>query len=256
MILGDFAKSVERFVTTNSPSILTALGVTGTLTSAYLTGKASFKAAELIAADERDREYHVVPPAELKEKVILTWKLYIPAGVTAVMTVTSIIFANRIGYRRGAAMAAAYSISERALVEYKDKVTHTIGKNKEQKIQDEIAQDSVKAHPVGAQQVIVTGGGDVLCYDRYTGRYFQSDMETLKKAQNETNYEILSQGYCSLSEFYNRIGLSSTTTSDDLGWNSDKLLELMFTTTMSDDNRPCIAMDFAVKPDPYYFRVH
>jgi hypothetical protein len=245
-------------ITDNSPAILTAIGVTGTLSTAYLTGKASFKAGDILAREQRLRSQtiDIAPILETKEKVQLVWKLYIPAAGSAVMTTAAIVCANRISTRRAAAMAAAYSISEKAWNEYKDKVVEKLGANKERAVRDEIAQDRVNSNPVGVNQVIITGGGDVLCYDMYTGRYFTSDMETLKKAQNDTNYEVLNNFYCSLTEFYNRIGLSSTTTSDDVGWNSDEMLELTFSTTMSDDQRPCLAMSFAVEPIRNFHRAH
>lgn len=255
MTLRDIINRTQKLAIDNSPAILTAIGVTGSLTTAYLTGKASFKAAEVLAEAESNPAEPSLP-LDNKEKAKRIWKLYIPAALTATITCTSIVCATRIGTRRAAAMAAAFSISEKAFDEYKDKVVEQIGKNKEQKVRDDIAQDRVTQNSVGSQQVIVTGGGNVLCYDMYTGRYFESDMETLKKAQNDTNYEILSQGYASLSDFYNRIGLSSTKTSDDVGWDTDRQLELTFSTTMSDDDRPCIAVDFHQAPVPNYFRVH
>ncbi len=110
--------------------------------------------------------------------------------------------------------------------------------------------------PVDKQQVIITGGGEVLCYDLYTGRYFQSSMETLKKAQNDLNYTVLNHQYASLTDFYSLIGLSSTKSSDDVGWNADKLLELRFSATISDDGRPCITLDFVVAPIRNFFSVH
>ncbi len=95
-----------------------------------------------------------------------------------------------------------------------------------------------------------------MCFDMYTGRLFLSDMETLKKAQNDVNYDVLNNFYASLTDFYDKIGLAKTTTSDDVGWNSDKMLELTFSTTMSDDQRPCLAMTFAVEPIRNFHRIH
>lgn len=256
MTLREILKTTEKLVVDNSPAILTAIGVTGTLATAYLTGKATFKAAEILSTEVYTASPDYNETISVKTKVEAVWKLYIPAAGAGVVTVASILFANRIGTRREAAVAAALTVSERAYSEYKDKVFDTIGKNKEAKLHDEIAQDRVTKNSVGTQQVIVTGGGDVLCFDMYTGRYFQSDMETLKKAQNDLNYTIIAQGYASLTDFYNHIGLSSTKSSDDMGWTSDKLLELRFSTTMSDDDRPCIALDFMTPPGPDFFRVH
>lgn len=255
MSLIEIVKRAEKLAVDNSPAILTAIAVTGTLTTAFLTGKATFKAAELIAAEEwsfrpREMDHQLAP----KEKIVLVWKTYIPAVGTGVLTVVCIVFANRIGTRRAAAVAAAYTISEKAFAEYKDKVVERLGTVKEQKVRDEVAQDRVDRNPVSDREVIVAGGGEVLCYDAFTGRYFKSDMETLKKAQNDLNYTMLNEGYASLSDFYNKIDIPTTSFSEEVGWTSDKLLELEFSTTLSDDGRPCISIDFMVAPARDYYK--
>lgn len=257
-----FIKQAEKFVQDNSPLILTSIGVAGTITTAVLTGKATIRAAELIAHENTrlELQHHDVmtEPRVLsdKEKFELIWKLYIPAVGTAGFTCAAIIGANRVGTRRAAAMASAYAITERAFSEYKEKVIEKIGEKKELHIRDEIAQDRVDANPVGRQQVIITGGGSSLCYDHHTGRYFESSVEEIKKAMNDINYKINNEFYASLSDFYDRIGLARTKTSDEVGWNSDKLMDIQFSTTMSDDQRPCIAIDFSVAPIRNYFRIN
>ncbi len=70
MTFHEFAKRTEKLVADNSPAILTAWGVTGTLTTAYLTGKASFRAADLLAKDERRRGFiDQSGELEIKEKL-------------------------------------------------------------------------------------------------------------------------------------------------------------------------------------------
>lgn len=261
MNIHEIVKTAQKLAADNAPAILTAIGVTGSLTTAYLTGKASFRAAEILQEVEAQHQldnvqYKDLGPMTVKTKAQLVWKLYVPAAATAAMTVTAIVGANRIGTRRAAAMAAAWSLSEKGFSEYKDKVVEKLGVNKDQAVRDEIAQDRVKANPVSQNQVVFTGNGDVLCMDAYSGRYFQSSMEAMKKAQNDTNYEIINNRYASLSDLYNRLGLDNTKMSDDMGWNSDKLLEMTFTTTMTDEDRPCIVMDFAVAPVRSFFRTH
>ena len=157
---------------------------------------------------------------------------------------------------RAAAVAAAYTISEKAFSEYKEKVVERLGTPKEQKIRDEVAQDRVTKNPPNERETIITGGGEVLCYEAFTGRYFKSDMETLKKAQNDLNYVMLNDGYASLSDFYNKIDLPTTSYSDEIGWTSDKLLELNFSTVLSDDGRPCISIDFMAAPVRDYYKLH
>ena len=249
MNLTEYVKRAEKFTVDNSPLILTPIGVTGTLTTAYLTGKASFKAADILNEEALSPYWKDAntPPSN-KEKFVLVWKLYIPPAGLAVVTVGSIICANRIGTRRAAAMAAAYTISERAFEEYREKIVEKIGDKKERAARDEIAQERVDRSPVGKTEVIITGGGDVLCYDSYTGRYFQSSVETLKKAQNDINYAILNNAYASLNDFYNNIGLANIEVGEEVGWNYSDQLELIFSTTLSDDQRPCISISFRVMP--------
>lgn len=254
MTLIEIAKRAEKLAVDNSPAILTAIGVTGTITTAFLTGKASFRAGEIIANEEyKQNAYAKNRSLESKEKFVLVWKEYIPAVGTGVLTLVCIIFANRIGNRRAAAVAAAYTISEKAFSEYKEKVVERLGTPKEQKIRDEVAQDRVDRNP-GGHDIVVTGGGEVLCYEAFTGRYFKSDMETLKKGQNDLNYTILNDGYASLSDFYNKIDLPTTSFSEEVGWTSDKLLELNFSTVLSEDGRPCISIDFMTAPIRDYYK--
>lgn len=249
MILNRYAKQLEKLVVDNSPSILTAIGVTGSITTAILTGKATFKAAEVLATERGRRDLYDEPHAiSFKEKVPHVWKLYIPAASSGVLTVVSIIGANRIGTRRAAAMAAAYSLSERAFSEYKEKVVEKLGAKKEQVARDELAQERVDRNPLSSKQVIITGNGDVLCYDTPTGRYFRSNVESIRKTENDINTQVIHDGYCPLSDFYNLLNLVSTPYSEEVGWTEEKMLEIEFSTTMSEDNQPCIAIHYAVIP--------
>jgi len=55
--------------------------------------------------------------------------------------------------------------------------------------------------------------------------------------------------YISLSEFYDALGLDHTKISDELGWNIDEgLIEITFSSQISDDGRPCIVVDYETAP--------
>lgn len=265
MTIAQIFKTIEKFTFDHSPLILTGIAAAGTITTAILTGKASFAAAERlqeetdILIEKHGSAQRVVESGEwmtTRDKVKLVWPLYIPAAANAAMTVTCVIVSHRIGHRRAAAMAAAYTISEKAFEDYREKIVEKLGANKERAARDDIAQDRVRNNPVGRSEVIITGGGDVLCYDMYTGRYFRSDMETIKKAQNDQNATILNHQYASLNDFYNKIGLATIPSGDDLGWNSDAMMEISFSATLSEDQKPCIVIDFYVKPMTDYYKTH
>lgn len=248
---------LKYVINANSPTILTAVGVTGSVATAYLAGQASFKAARIIDRAELELENELKFPATdieftKKTKVKLVWREYLPAVGVGTLTLTSIIMANRISSKRVAALAIAGGISERALQEYKDKVLEKVGPKQEEKVRDEIAQDHVTKNPPAQSQVIITGAGDVLCYDDLTGRYFHSNVEKIKAAENRVNYRMLQDDYCSLSYFFEEIGLKPTTYSDMVGWNVNAQMEVRFSATMTEDSRPCMVMSYVHAPEIDY----
>jgi hypothetical protein len=246
MISSNWWSRATKLAADNSPTILTAIGVTGTIATAVLSGRASFKAAEIL---ERDRQTATLEYEQsFRRCVELTWFLYIPAVGTGFMTVAAIIMANRIGMRRAAAIAAAYSLSERAFSEYRTKVIDKVGEKAEQRIRDDVAQDSVDRNPVVSKEVIITDGGEVLCHDSITGRYFNSSIEALRKAQNDINAQIFQAMYASLADFYDLVGLPTTDYAYEVGWNTDNMLELEFSTVLSKDSRPCVSVAYGVYP--------
>lgn len=250
-------KQAERLIANNSPAILTALGVAGALTTAYLTGKASFKAAEIIHEEESNRGYDL-PGGKLdfRQKVEVTWRLYIPAATTGLMTVVCVIAANRIENRRAAALATAFAISEKTMEEYRAKVSEKIGERKERAVRDEVAQDQVRANPPSKNEVIVVAGGQVLCFEAFTGRYFMSSMEKLLKAQNDINRQILYDGFASLADLYDYLGLPHTDVSNEMGWNSDQEVKFNITTVISEDDRPCFSFSYSMFPFRTFSNLH
>jgi len=249
-------------VNDNSTTILTSAGVVGTIATAYLTGRATFKAAkilekeQLLVAVEETANSNAPRVLTTFSKTKLVWRHYIPPFVSGVTTITCIIFANKIASKKIAALTLSSVISERALQEYKAKVVQKLGEKQDVAIRDEIAQERVLNQPVKSGEVIIAGTGEVLFYDMTTGRYFQSTVEEVKKAVNKVNHELNNFMYTSLTSFYDEIGLPATTYSDQVGWNGNQMLEVEFSTVLSSDNRPCITIDFNPIPFVDYDRLH
>lgn len=269
MDFGILFKRAGKVAAENSPAILTAIGVTGTLTTAYLAAKAGFKSVDVLKEAEEKKIEENRDGSELsdeekrdpnrfqltkKEQADAVWKLYTPAAASAALTVAAIICAVRVQDRRNAALLSAYTAAEKGFKEYREKTLEKVGKKKEQEVRDEIAQDHVTNNPASKAEIILVSEGSVLCRDEYSGRYFTSDMETIRKAENDINYDILNEGYASLTDFWDKIGISQTSDSDDLGWSSDEKFEIDYSTTLSENNRPCIAITFRNRPVPSFYR--
>lgn len=254
MSLIDIARKAERLAIDNSPSLLTGLGVVGTVATAYLSFRAGFRSAQILHDVHFAREVEGDEnPLTFTGKVKEVWPEIVPPVVAGAGTITAVIGAHTIGSRRAAAVAAAYSLSEKAYTEYREKVQEKIGEKKEQKVRDEIAQDRVTRDPSGNKEVVITGNGEVMCYDSLTGRYFKSSIEAIRRAENEINKQILDHDYATLSEFFDKLGLTPTKISEELGWNTERMLEVRFSTVISDDNQPCISIEYDEMPIRNYF---
>ena len=249
--LSSISKGIRGAITKHSPEILTGIGIAGMITTTIMAVRATPKA--LILIEERKEEIDVdkLTPIEL---IKTTWTCYIPAAITGGLSIICLIGASSVNTRRNAALATAYTLSESALKEYQEKVIETIGEKKEQTVRDAIAKDRIDKNPVSSREVIITEKGNTLCYDAISGRYFKSDIDKLKKAENELNRRMRDEMYISLNEFYYEIGLNPTSIGDDLGWNIDHgYIELNFSSQLTDDGNPCLVIDYQVAPSRYEY---
>lgn len=260
MNFGKVFSRAGKLVTDNSPLILTALGVTGTVTTAVLTAKGTFQAAEAIEDEKNSRLIRKtdadgipLPEFDTTAKAKFVWKCYIPAAGSLVLTVACIVTANRIGVRRTAALAAAFSLAEKGWAEYQEKIVDTIGAAKEQKARDAIVQNQIAKDPPSTETIIITGQGDVLCRDGYSGRYFESTVDKVNAAVNQINYDVNSQGYASLSDLYYLLGLPRTDVSEEVGWNGE-LMRVDWTAAVTEDMKPCMNFSFHVVPIREYHK--
>lgn len=235
--------NIIRSVRRSSPALCTGGAIVGVAATAYLSAKAALKADKII----RMADYNLHPggPAEFpkdrrKRHAKLVWKCYIPPAVAVVLTSGCVIGTARIGHSRAAAAQAAFALTERAYSEYRDAVVEEIGEKKEEALRAKLAEKQVHANP----PMLISGPGNVLCCELYTGRYFTSDMETLRKAVNDINARIIQQDSCTMDDFYYLVGLQPTSYSADVGWASDKMLELEFSTVLTEDGRPCLAFSY------------
>jgi hypothetical protein len=255
-------RQAEKFISDNATGILTAGGVVGVVTTSVLTARATFKAAAVIEEEHQRRMASeltpfVEPKMSTPEKVKKVWPYYVPPAISGGATIAAVIMANRMNAQRIAALAAAYSISENRLKEFQKKVEEKLTGPKNDQLRTEIAQDRVNAHPPN-REVIILDGKQVLCYDLFSGRYFNSTMQEIKEAELATNAEIYNHDYASLSHFYDEMGIAPTGYSDLVGWNSSTTgpMELKFSTVMSPDMKPCLAVDFAVYPAMNYSQLY
>lgn len=237
----------------HSPAIMATASIIGVGVSVVTASRATLKAERLIQEAENELKWETIENPEPREtltpreKFELTWRIFILPTISTAATIGCVLTLHRQGLKQAAAATALYSVTEQTLSEYREKVKEHIGETKEQTIRDEVAQDRVYATTDESISIFETPYGEVLFMDSFSGRYFLNDIENVKKAQNDINQRRLNEGFVSLSEFYSLIGLPPTKTSDDIGWNLDDELDLHISTTLTQNDAPCIYIDYDVR---------
>lgn len=251
-----FVQSAGKTIKHKSPEILTGIGIGGMLTTTVLAVRATPEALRRIEAKKRAENHKKLTTTQT---VQVAWKCYIPAGITGAASIACLIGASTVNGRRNAALATAASLAETSLREYRAKVVETIGERKESTIRDAIDHDRVEHNPPPADTsgIPVTEGAvaPVLCLDAMFGRYFYSDVETLKRAANKLNWQMNNgcEPYISLNEFYMEIGLSTVDVGEDLGWRSDRgLIDLHFSSQLLNGHTPCLVVSHNNPPEYGY----
>lgn len=237
--LPSILQTTRQAITKHSPEILTGIGIAGMFATVVMAVKATPKALDSISKEEYEQQRELTP----METVKVAWKPYIPAALTGTLSTACLIGANSVNLKRNAALAAAYTLSDTAFREYREKVVETIGEKKEQTVKDKVAEKQVREHPV-SNEVTVVGKGPSLCLEPLSMRYFNTDISTIKKAQNDINAQIL-EGVCgnaTVNDFYDALNLPHTDVGDSLGWDLDNRVSVHISAQVTEAGEPCLVI--------------
>lgn len=245
--LQNLIKGTRTAIVKHSPEILMGIGIAGWATATVLAVRATPKALQCIEDATYEKEDDLTP----MEIVKASWKCYIPAAVTGIVATGCLIGSCSTSLRRHAALATAYKLSETALDEYREQVIETIGEKKEKDIQDKVNLKQIEKMPVEQNNVVNTGRGNTLFLDPLSQRYFHSDLEFVRRAENNINKEILHSLYntATINDFYDELGLDHTDTGDKMGWNTDHMMDLNITPGMTPWGEPCLVVGHYHRPD-------
>ena len=257
-----FAMSTKKFVVKNAPTILTGVGVAGSIgTLVYgcmLTPKAIKRIERAMDQKLKDKDGNYIATAEQYNNKLNPWEfakavvpVYWPVIITEGLTVTCIIMSNKISLGRIAAVSAAYGITVKDFDNYKNEVKNILGEKKAKDVQAKASQAKMMSNPVDNTRVIYTGKGDSLAYDCISGRYFYTNYEKVRQAVNNINEKLLYETNVPLNDLYADLGIPTVAIGDVLGWNGngygDKL-DVNFTSQLTEDGTPCLVLDYQIAP--------
>ena len=253
-----FLKSGKNFTVKRAPELLTAAGMIGTVLTVVAAVHDTIKAHRKLenvreGCETFPNNVEPIPdPLPKKEVVKLVWKCYIPTAAAMTSTILCFYGINHIRAHREAVLVTACTLAETAANDLKKNVHDILDEQKTQEVQDAVAKDQIERKPLtGNEMIFVTGKGDTLMFDPISGRYFTSDMDEMRKLENEINRRLLLDNVFSLNEYYSLIGLPDISVGSDLGWSIGRELrvEFVFSTQMAPNDKPCVVVGFDRLPE-------
>lgn len=185
-----------KFVERNSQVILAGMSMASTIGAVVLTAEATPKAMQIITDEEWSRHELLEP----KEKVKLTWKCYIPAGMLTLLSCVCTLGGTKIGLGKQAELMSMVAAGENLYERYRQKVQTVLGKEEENQIQTLMAQEEFEKKPEVIRQasggglimpaslgIYDTGEGDELILEAWTGKLLRGSEQALKNHCAEFN---------------------------------------------------------------------
>lgn len=257
---------MEKGVKERQPAILTGLALIGLAVTVYSAYKAGPKIDKVLKEKKKDLE-DVAPDDKAARKAVImetvkeVAKEALPVAIMTTATGACIIGSQKASSKKIAILSAGYAMAEKSVKEINSKMTEVLGENKARSIKDAIVGDNIKKDGVVPEnQIIITGQGDVLCKDLYSGRYFRSNAEKIRQVIAELSADCRNEMYVDLNDLYSLLGLPSIPMGNDFGWNVDDLvrgsLPITISAQLSENGEPCLCLDYDVTPRADYRNLH
>ena len=199
--------NIKLFLNRNSSTILTIAGAAGAVATSVMAVKATPKALRLIEEAKAEKGEDLTK----METVRVAGPTYIPAAVTGAATLACIFGANILSKHGQASLMSAYALLDASFKEYKAKAAELYGDDVDSRINEEIAKDKY-------DEDISVDEGKQLFFDQFSGRYFESTIEDVQRAEYRINRHLVMRDYAYLNEFYDELGIEQIESGYQYGW--------------------------------------
>lgn len=216
------------------------------------------KVKEKKEAEEERREEAGEEPMDTKDNIIFYAKAYAPTIVCTTIAAAGIISYVAIGEKKVMALSTACSASDLIAKSYQRAVKETLPEEEAKKVEDAVKAQTVAATStspaVMMNDIIVTGTGNDIFEDPWSGRRFYSKGSYLKECMRRVERSVRYDLYATLNEFYEEVGIKTTNSGNYLVWDTFRgdELELDFNTTYHDDilDSTVTVLNFVTNPRP------
>lgn len=223
----------------NSPAVLFGAGVVGVVSTVVVASKATLKLEDIL--EDTNEKLEMVKTMQhddysdqdrSKDKVIVYTqtilniaKLYAPAVGLGLLSIAALTGSHHILTRRNAALGAAYAGIEKALRDYRGRVSDEIGVEREARIWqptekvDVVDEDGKKSK---IELPTEHGGSPYkVLFDEVNSNWQRADEYNqffIQAQQNYANDLLKAKGHVFLNDVHDMLGLPRTKAGQIVGW--------------------------------------
>lgn len=236
--------NINNFLKKNSSTILTVIGSIGVGATAIVSAKDTIKAMKRFEEEK---------PLTMKKKIKLAAPCYIPTIITGITTILCICCSNKINKNIQKSLASAYVLLDQSYKEYRNSVKETYGDDGDLNVIQNISKKKAEQ-----SQIDNTSDGDAF-FDFFSLQFFNSNLDAIRKAEEEANNILKAGGYISLKTVYSLIGEDIIGTDNLLGWSSGAgkvygydSIEIVTDEVVREDGSKYYILDFVTQPTNDY----
>jgi hypothetical protein len=203
-----------------APIVLLASGTVLAVDAIVKTPGAYEEATEIITLEERKIKDDGGAPLRFIDKAKLGWKSWLPVIWREGTSLACFYAAFHLKHKRGAAIAAAYTLLEKERDDLDQALREALGNNNyEAKKHEMMNKDIEKALKVYGDQLAV-GNDEALAiyYEPVSGKIFKADPRKIKAAVETLDERYGTDGFASLSEFFRLLHIDPPQIGDYVGW--------------------------------------
>lgn len=236
----------------HSPEILAVAGTVGVVASAVMACKATTKLNDILEESKKQvnqvhevLENKSIPAEKYSEEdgkkdiaVIYTQtglkvvKLYAPAVILGILSLTSILTSNKILRKRNVALAAAYTAVDKGFKEYRGNVIERFGEELDKELRFNVKAKEIEETTVnekGEEETVTKTVNTVSPGKSEYARFYddgckgwEKDAEYnlmfLRHTQDYANDLLRTRGHVFLNEVYDMLGIPRTKAGAVVGW--------------------------------------
>ena len=206
-----------------APVVLLAAGTVLAVDAIVKTPECYEESNEIIVLEERKAEENSQELTPM-EKVKLTWKSWLPVIWREGVSLFCFYAAFHMKHKRGAAIAAAYTLLERERDELDLALHEALGDRKYESKRHEIMNKKIEGALATQGENLVVGPEDALAiyYEPISGKIFKADPKKVTEAVKTLDERYGFDGFVSLAEFFKILHLDPPVCGDYIGWQYDE----------------------------------